>query len=304
VRRALPLVIGAAVSALLTVVCLRHGADLARALRRVPPIAFAVATLLHLVVVGIRTEAWRLTLAALGSRPPLAVAHWASAVGFLAGTVEGHAILPARMAVARKLAPADVPGLRQMLLSDVPVFAIECCLIAALLPLAATRIDGAPGWSVLLAPVGAVGAVLGLRLLHKRLSASPLAGGLKILATPGLRVRLAALAAAIVALTYVRVWILIGAVGMANGPADAAVAYVAVTLAGQLPIGPAAGPAGMVVIAGEGALAKAAAAGLAISATSIGAVILYLVVVGAASIPRRVSALRDRSDVSGGTRSR
>jgi hypothetical protein len=60
----------------------------------------------------------------------------------------------------------------------------------------------------------------------------------------------------------------------------------------------------MVVIAGEGALAKAAAAGLAISATSIGAVILYLVVVGAAGIPRRVSAPRDRRDVSGGTHSR
>ena len=291
-RRALPLVIGAAVFALLVAVCLRHGADLARALQRVPPTAFAAATLLHVVVVGIRTEAWRLTLAALGSRPPLAVAHWASAVGFLAGTVEGHAILPARMAVARKLAPADVPGLRQMLLSDVPVFAIECCLIAALLPLAATRIDGAPGWSVLLAPVGAVGAVLGLRLLHKHLSASPLAGGLKILATPGLRGRLAALAAAIVALTYVRVWILIGAVGLADRPADAAVAYIAVTLAGQLPIGPAAGPAGMVVIAGEGGLAQAAAAGLAISATSIGAVILYLVVAGAVSIPRIRKAAR------------
>lgn len=280
-RRVVPLVLVLAGTGLVTAVCLRHGPDLAKAFARIDAEVFAAATALHFAVVVIRTEAWRLTLAAIGRRPPARVAHWASGLGFLAGTLEGHAALPARMAVARKLAPAETPGLREMLLSDVPVYAIELCLVAALLPLAASRIDGFGWWSIALLGAAPLAAVLALRILHQRLGHRPLAAGLSVLAAPAMRVQLAGLAALLVTLTFARVWMLITAVGLPHTAADAAVAYIAVTVAGQLPIGPASGLAGMVAAAGQSGVGPAAAAGLAISATSVAGVLAYTALAGA-----------------------
>jgi hypothetical protein len=279
-RRVLPLALVLSGMGLVTAVCLRHGPELGKAFARIDAEVFAAATALHLVVVVIRTEAWRLTLGAISRRPPVRVAHWASGLGFLAGTLEGHAALPARMAVARRLAPAETPRLREMLLSDIPVYAIELCLIAALLPLAASRIDGLGWWSLALMGAAPLAAVAALRIIHQRFGHRPLAAGLSVLAKPAMRVQLTGMAAVLVALTFARVWLLITAVQLPHTTADAAVAYIAVTLAGQLPIGPASGPAGMVAAAGQSGVGPAAAAGLAISATSVAGVLAYTALAG------------------------
>jgi hypothetical protein len=261
---------------LLAAVCATHADDLGHALEHVPLWVFACATALHLLVVSVRTEAWRVTLAGIGRTPPLAAAHWASAIGFAAGIFEGHAALPARMAVARRVAPEDTPPLREMVLSDVPVYAAEACLIALLVPVAAAHGAGLPVWSAGLVLVAAPAVLLALRLLHQRFESHRLAAGLAVLGRPGLRGRLLALAAVVVTVTFARVWLVLWGVGLPAGPADAAVAYVAVTLVGQLPLGPATGPAATLAVASGSGVAAAAAAGLVISATSIAAVLVYL----------------------------
>jgi hypothetical protein len=280
VKRLVPLALALAGMGLVAAVCIRHGPELATAFARIDAEIFALATGLHFTVVVIRTEAWRLTLAAIGRRPPARVAHWASGLGFLAGTLEGHAALPARMAVARRLAPDATPGLREMLLSDIPVYALELCFVAALLPLAASRIDGLGWWPVVLVGAAPLAALAGLRILQQRLGRQPLAAGLAVLAAPAMRAQLAGLAALLVVLTFARIWLLITAVRLPHSVSDAAVAYIAVTLAGQLPLGPASGPAGMVAAAGHSGVGPAAAAGLAIGATSVAAVLAYAGIAG------------------------
>jgi hypothetical protein len=262
--------------ALVAVVCAQHADDLAHALAAVDAWVFVVVVGLHLVVLVVRTEAWRVTLRGAGRAPPPRASHWASAVGFVAGILEGHAALPARMAVARRTAPADTPALREMLLSDLPVYALEACLVALLVPIAAVDGAGLPPWSAAIALIAPPAAVIALRLLHQRFESHRLAAGLAVLGRPGLRGRLLVLATVVVSLTFARIWISLAAVGLPAGPGDAAIAYVAVTLVGQLPLGPATGPAATLAIASGSGVAAAAAGGLVISAASIGGVLVYL----------------------------
>jgi hypothetical protein len=272
--------------AVVGIVCAAHADDLGHALDRVELWVFALATGVHVLVVMLRTEAWRVTLTAIGRTPAPRAAHWASAIGFTAGILEGHAALPARMAAARRVAPETTPPLAEMLLSDVPVYALEACLITALLPLAVAGGTGLPTWSAIAIGVAAPAVVLALRLLHQRFESHRLAAGLAVLAQPSLRRRLLALAAILVALTFGRVWVVIWAVGLPAGAGDAAVVYIAVTLVGQLPIGPAVGPAATLAVASGGGVAAAAAAGLVISTTSVAAVLVYLACAAVLRPPR------------------
>lgn len=294
-RRAGTLILPLASIALVAVVCAGHADDLGHALANVAIWVFAAGVAVHLGVLAVRTEAWRVTLAATGTTPPRPAVHRASAIGFLAGIVEGHAALPARMTVARRIAPAETPPMREMMLSDVPVYGLEACILVTLLPLAAARGIGLPAWTAALAIVAAPGSVLGLRLLHQRFASHRLAGGLAVLGRPDLRGRLLLLAAAVVALTFVRIWIILAATGLPAGPDDAAVVYVAVTIIGQLPLGPATGPAATLAVTSGSGVADAAAAGLVISATSIAGVLGYCAVTSA--WPRLA---RSRRAVAGG----
>jgi hypothetical protein len=260
----------------MVIICALRADDLSQALERVPAWVFAAGCCLHLLVVAVRAEAWRLTLAAIGRTPTRAAAHWASAIGFMAGIVEGHAALPTRMAVARRIAPDDTPPLRAMVLSDLPVYALEGCLIAALVPLAAVAQGGLPLWTLGLMVLGAPAALVALRVLHERFGSHPLAAGLAVLAHTGLRRRLLLLSAAVVGLTFARIWIVLAAVGLPAAPADAALAYIAVTAVGQLPLGPAVGPAATLAVASGSGVAPAAAAGLVVSASSCAGVVAYL----------------------------
>jgi uncharacterized membrane protein YbhN (UPF0104 family) len=276
-------------------VCATHADDLGQALRRVPLAVFVITGLLHVLVVVVRTEAWRVTLRAIGPTPPVPAAHWASAIGFAAGIVEGHAALPARMAVARRVAPESTPELRQMILSDLPVYALEACLVAALVPLATLHGADFPWWAIVLVLAAAPASVLVLRLLHQRFALSRYAAGLAVLGKPGMRSRLLALSAVVVGLTFARVWIILAAVGLPASVADAATAYLAVTLVGQLPLGPATGAAATLAVASSAGVANAAAAGLVISVTSTVAVLVYL---ACTAIVRPRSPARSRANWS------
>jgi hypothetical protein len=297
VKRAAGLLPPVLALAAVVILCATHADQLGQALDNVEPWVFVLAAAIHVMVLIVRTEAWRLTLAATGRKPELRAAHWASAIGFAAGIVEGHAALPARMATARKVAPDSTPPLTAMVLSDVPVYALELCLIIALVPLAATAEADVPTWALVALAVLPPLTVLGLRLVYQRFESHRLAAGLAVLAQPSRRGPLLALAAGIVALTFVRVWVTLWAVGLPAGPGHAALAYIAVTIVGQLPLGPAVGPAATLAVASGSGVAKATAAGLVISATSVAAVLVYLAVT---SVMRPGRSVRERWADDGG----
>jgi uncharacterized membrane protein YbhN (UPF0104 family) len=112
-----------------------------------PPWAIAGATMAHLLTLALRTEAWRTVLRAAGADLELRALHAANAGAFLAGTVQGQAAMPARIALLRRFGGEGAPGVSQIALADAPIFMFEVCSSALLAAVASTAIGGIPGGS-------------------------------------------------------------------------------------------------------------------------------------------------------------
>ena len=139
----------------LLVLCALRRHDLAAAMCAVPPHALGALAALHLTSLVARSEAWRLSLAALAGTPPSRAAiHSANAGAFVAGALEAHAAMPARVALLRRLAPHQLPHPTHLAVADVPILLLEAAGAAALL-----GVTGA-WW----APPGALAALLAARL--------------------------------------------------------------------------------------------------------------------------------------------
>jgi hypothetical protein len=261
----------------LLVLCAVRRHDLVAAIGGVPPQALVALAALHLASLVARSEAWRLSLAALAGTPPSRAAiHAANAGAFVAGALEPHAALPARVALLRRLAPQQLPHPTHIAVADVPILLLEAAGAAALLAVAGAW------W----APAGALAALFAARLAAGRRATR----GLAILADVRRRAALAVLVGCIVGCGLARVWLVLAVAHLDASPAAAAAAFAALGVLGLLPLGPSAPPAALLVVGGgTGALV----AGLALSATSIAAVAVYGVVLAvAARRPRRLATLR------------
>src|SRR5262245_38378136 len=137
-RRRLALILGVvAALAALGWLCVHRGDELAPALQAVPVWAFAAVVMLHTLTLVARSEAWRLSLAAVEDRvPPRRAVHGANAGAFLIGAVDSHGALPVRIVLLRRLAPASAPKPMQIAVADVPIFLLEVCTTALLLAVA------------------------------------------------------------------------------------------------------------------------------------------------------------------------
>jgi hypothetical protein len=142
------------------------------------------------------------------------------------------------------------------------------------LPVWGLPVWGLPVWALPVPLAVVAAALVGLRLAHARFADSRLAAGLAVLGDPWRRRRVALLGLLVVALTLLRLLLILWACGMDHGPAAVALTYIASSVLGVLPIGPASSLGAAVVTAGA-ATAEATAAGVVISATSVAAVLLY-----------------------------
>jgi hypothetical protein len=164
----------------LLVLCAMRRHDLAAAIDGVAPQALGALAALHLASLVARSEAWRLSLAALAGTPPSRAAiHGANAGAFVAGALQAHAALPARVALLRRLAPHQVPHPTHVAVADVPILLLEAAGAAALLAMTGTW------W----APLAALAALLAARLAAGRSATR----GLAILADVRRRAALAVL---------------------------------------------------------------------------------------------------------------
>jgi hypothetical protein len=121
----------------LVVACVLRRDALAEAVATVPVGALAGLAGLHLVSLVARSEAWRLSLAAIAGAPPSRTAiHAANAGAFVAGSLEAHAAMPARVALLRRIAPGETPHPAHVAVADVPIFLLEVAGAAAMLALA------------------------------------------------------------------------------------------------------------------------------------------------------------------------
>jgi hypothetical protein len=250
--------------------CLSRSDELARALAAVPVSAFALVAGLHGLTLVARSEAWRISLAAVDDRvPPRSAVHGANAAAFLVGAVDCHGALPTRIVLLRRLVPACAPRASQIAVADVPIFLLEVCTTALMLAVATAA------GPLLLAL--ALLAVLAGRRACQRFAHRPLARGLGVLADPRRRAGLAAWVALITALALARTLIALRASGLEAGVTDVALTCAAMGALGLLPLGPSAPAAATMAAAGPGA--GALAAGLVVAAGSLVAVAGYALVV-------------------------
>ena len=264
--------------------CVLHAEDVGSALGSVPPLAMAGAVALHVTTLVLRSEAWRLTLAAAGgdslSRP---VVHGANAAAFVAGTLQSQAALPARVALLRRLAGDRAPRAGQIYVADVPIFALELCATSLLL-IAAVLTGRGPWWVAPGAFALALGVLLGARLAPERFAHRPIVRGLAILGDRRRRGALVLLVTGIATLTVARVWLILAVCGLPHGLDEIAWVFAALGIFGLLPLGPGAPPGATLAAIGAASVGAAVAAGLLLSASGIVAVLLY--VLGVAVVPR------------------
>jgi hypothetical protein len=266
---------GAAI-AVIGFLLLTRGGSVLEAIATVPAWAIAGATMAHLLTLALRTEAWRTVLRAAGlERMELRALHAANAGAFLAGTVQGQAALPTRIALLRRFGGGDSPAVSQLALADAPSIIFEVCTSAVLAAVGSTALGIIPAWAPWAMLGGALAALVALRLVYGRLRHRSLAAGLGVLAHPDLRIRLAIVVAAFTAMAVLRTWIVLFAFGLPADPAHVCLVLFTMGAVGLLPLGIGTGPAATVAALGTTNLVAATAAGMVVSSATVLAVLIY-----------------------------
>jgi hypothetical protein len=246
------------------------------AIRAVPAWAIAGAVMAHLMTLTLRTEAWRTVLRGSGAEGlDSGALHAANAGAFLAGTVQGQAAMPTRIALLRRYGGKQSPAVSQIALADAPIVLFEVCTTAVLAVVGSTAVGIVPMWAPWAMLAGAVTALAALRLLYGRYRDHRLAAGLGVLARPDLRSRLAIVIGAFTLMALLRTWIVLAGFGLPADPAHVCLVLCTMGAVGLLPIGVGTGPAATVAALGGTNLAAATAAGMVVSTATVLAVLIY-----------------------------
>jgi hypothetical protein len=291
-RRAVSALAPAAAFVLIGYLLLTRGASVLNAIATVPAWAIAGATMAHLLTLALRTEAWRTVLrAAGGERVDLRALHAANAGAFLAGTVQGQAAMPTRIALLRRFGGEDAPDVAQIALADAPIFMFELCAAALLAAVGSTAVGVIPAWAPWAMLGGGVAVLAALRLVYGCLRQRRFAAGLGVLASPELRIRLAIVVAAFTGMALLRTWIVLVGFGLPADPAHVCLVLFTMGAVGLLPLGVGTGPAATVAALGSASLVTATAAGMVVSSATVLAVLIYAAAVWAwRRLPERVPA--------------
>lgn len=288
IRRAVSVAIPLGALALAGCLVLSRGSSLLAALAAVPPWVLGGAVAAHLLTLALRTEAWRTVLeAAAGKRLEPKVVHAANAGAFLAGTVQGQAAMPTRIALLRRFGHGASPPVSQIALADAPIVLFEVCAAAVLAAIGSTAVGMIPAWAPWAMLAGAFTALLALRLLYERFRHRGLAAGLRVLVRPDLRNRLALIVAGFTAMAFLRTLIVLAGFELPTDPAHVCLVLFTMGAVGLLPLGIGTGPAAMVAALGTTNLVGATAAGTVVSTATVLAVLVYA---GAVWVWQRASA--------------
>jgi hypothetical protein len=283
IRRTLSALVPLGAVAMVGYLILTRGGALVAALAAVPPWVLAAAVGAHLLTLTLRTEAWRTVLrAAGGERLDPVTVHAANAGAFLAGTVQGQAAMPARVALLRRFGGDEAPTVAQVALGDAPIVMFEVCASAVLAAVGSTAVGLIPGWAPWAMLAAAFAILAALRLLYGRFRERKIAAGLGVLARPGLRNRLALIVAGFTAMAFLRTLIVMVGFDLPTDPAHVCLVLFTMGAVGLLPLGIGTGPASMVAaLGGTTSIVTATAAGMVVSAATVLAVLIYAAAVWA-----------------------
>ena len=266
-RRRTPLTIAGTVAAaaLLAAVLAGRRAEFTTALSTVSVWVLVSTTLLQVVALVSRSEAWHLTIEAAGGVLDRRVLYRASSMQVLGGVVNGHLGVAARIAALRRSSPGGCPQVPTLVAAEFPILAVEG-MLAAFASFTLVAPLGLPWWLPLigLAAVALVSA--GLRQLALR-KGRELWRGLAVLRSLRGGSRVVGFVLVAVFAQIFRNWILLRGVGVDASIFDATAVLIALVTLAQLPVGPTVGAAAAVLILGRHGVAAAAAGGLLLTVT-------------------------------------
>jgi hypothetical protein len=231
----------------------------------------SLATLLQIVALLARTEAWYVCVRATGATVARRVLFRAAGVGYLASVVNGSLGLAARIASLRRSAPQTSPMVPALLAAEVPIISVEIALVA-IFSFTLVGPLGLPWWVPIIAIAITGAAVVALRRISERRRRG-LWSGLAVMRSG--RGRMVALVLLAVCAQIARNWLVLRGIGVHVSVLDAIALLIAMFTLGQLPIGPPLGAAAAVLILGSHGVALTAAAGVLLTVTATVGSICY-----------------------------
>jgi uncharacterized membrane protein YbhN (UPF0104 family) len=225
----------------------------------------AVTTLLQIVALVARSEAWHITIEAAGGAVDRRLLYRASSMQVLGGVINGHLGVAARIAALRRASPDDSPQVPTLIAAEFPILAVEATL-AAFASFTLVGPLGLPWWLpiVILGVIGLASAGLRRLALEK---GRELWRGLAVLRSLSGGGRVVGFVLVAVFAQIFRNWLLLRAVGVDASIFDATAVLIALVTLAQLPVGPSVGAGAAVLILGSHGVAAAAAAGVLLTAT-------------------------------------
>lgn len=234
------------------------------ALHAAPLLTLLLATLLQMVALLSRSEAWHVCVRAAGGTVSRRLLFRAAGMGYLASVLNGSVGLATRIACLRRAAPEATPRVPALLAAEVPIIAVEVAL-AAVFSFTLIGPLGIPWWLPVIAVVlMVVGAVVLRRVSERRRLG--LWAGLAVMRQG--RYRMIAFVLLAVVAQIARNWLMLHAIGVNASVIDAIALLIAIFTLGQLPIGPSLGAAAAVLILGAHGVAATAAAGVLLTVTA------------------------------------
>jgi uncharacterized membrane protein YbhN (UPF0104 family) len=264
-RTALTAVVSVLASLVLVVALAGKWGELEAGITGAPLAIVLVATLLQVLALVSRSEAWHVSVRASGATVSRRRLYRASSMGCVGNLVNVQLGTAARIAALRRSAPQECPRVPALVAAELPILVVEAGL-AALTSFTLIGPLGLPWWLplVALAVVGAISAgVRGVAVSRARW----LRTGLTVMGTARGRALLVSFVLVAIFSQVARNWMMLHAVGMDVSVFDAVAVLIAVVTLGQLPFGLSVGAAASVLILGPQGVAAATAAGVLLTAT-------------------------------------
>lgn len=298
-RKVIAVVCSVGVIALLVLVLAGRRDEFAEAFTSASLGVLLLATVLQIVALLARTEAWHGCINAAGGTVARRVLFRASSVGYVGSLLNAQLGTAARIAALRRSSPTTSPPVSTLIAAEVPIMAVEA-IFGALTSFTLIGPLGLPWWAPLaiLVVVGALST--GLRHLAQRTTRAVWSGLLVLRSARG-GLGLVMWVMVAIAAQVSRNWALLHGVGVDASIFDATAVLIAMSTLSQLPVGPGVGAAAAVLILGREGVAAVAAAGLLSTVTGIVGGLLFAAWAGADGLIVRRRTRRDRADRPAGS---
>jgi uncharacterized membrane protein YbhN (UPF0104 family) len=264
---------GVAATAVLAYLIADRRDEFGQALIAAPVWILIVASVLQLLALVSRTEAWRICVTAAGGTVGRRCLFRAASTGYIGSQLNSQIGTAVRIGALRRAAPDRCPRVPALIAAEVPILTVEAVL-AALTSFTLVGPLGLPWWLPLLLVAVAALLALGLRNVANRWR-DGVGSGLAVLRSLHGRNGVVALVLVAVLAQIARNWLMLEAVGVDVSVFDATAVLIAMVTLSQLPIGPSVGAAAVVLILGANGAALTAAAGVLLTATGTAGALAY-----------------------------